>query len=122
RLNPKNTVPAFINDFGNINLLEAVFAHNPGLYLAKGASMKVLGKVLGKERDPLAHLSKSFQSISGYMGNAKPPTPAPTLALPPGRPGAPSFVNNQRAIPLPAGGNTTLRTTFGGPLTPKKVK
>jgi hypothetical protein len=110
-------IPQYINDFGNINILEAVFAHNPALYLAKGGAMKVLSKVLGAQRDPLDHLSKAFQAVEGYLGQTKPPTEPPTLALPPGN-RAPSQVSSGAPINLPAAGSSNLRTTIGSPKLP----
>jgi hypothetical protein len=111
-----NGIPQYINDFGNINLLEAIFAHNPALYVAKGAAMKIMSKVLGGERDPLVNLSKAFQNVAKYHGVAA-PVDAPVLALPPGNRGAASQVSSGAPINLPAAGagNSNTRTTFGLP-------
>jgi hypothetical protein len=73
---PGGGIPQYINDFANINLLEAAFAHNPGLYLAKAGGMKVLSKVLATQRDPLDHLSKAFQAIKSYT-DQRPALPTP---------------------------------------------
>lgn len=105
---PGGGIPQYINDFANINLLEAAFAHNPAFYLAKAGGMKVLSKVLGTQRDPLDHLSKAFQAVQGYMRNAKPPQESPTLALPPGVRGSPSTVSSGYKIGLPQKAQSTL--------------
>jgi hypothetical protein len=92
----------YIYDFGNLNLLDAVFAHNPALYVAKVVSMKVLSRVLGGQRDPLENLSKAFKNVSQYLGDAKPPQDVPTLALPPRQAGRSIAGQFRRADQAPA--------------------
>lgn len=101
-------LPQYINDFGNINLLEAAFAHNPAFFLAKAGGMKILAKVLATQRDPIDHLSNAFKSIQSYLGNAKPPAEAPTLALPPGIRGAPSRAGSGYKLSLPQRAQSTV--------------
>jgi len=105
-------IPQYINDFANINLLEAAFAHNPALYLAKAGGMKILGYTLGKQRDALDHLSNAFRSIQAYKGAPAGLAETPTLALPPGVRGAPSQAGSGYKISLPSDAKpeTNLRT------------
>lgn len=101
-------IPQYINDFGNIDIFDAIFAHNPGLYVARGIGKKVLARILGGERDPLANLSKAFKAVESYMGGVKPTPEAPTLALPPGTRGAPSEVRPNGQTLLPERSQSTL--------------
>lgn len=105
-------IPQYMNDFGNIDILDAALTHNPALFVARGAAKKVLAKVLSGERDPLANLSKAFKNVAKYNKGVA-PTTAPTLALPPGTRGAPSQVYSGHPIVLPTQRETNLRTTFG---------
>ena len=109
---PGGGIPQYLNDFGNIDLLDAIFTHNPALFVARGAAKKFIANRLGIQRDSMDHLSKAFQSIGKYVGSPKPMTDAPVLALPPGTPGAGSSVGSGATINLPATGENNGRTTF----------
>lgn len=106
--NPGKGIPQYINDFGNIELLEAAFAHNPALYVAKSAGMKVLAKVLGNQRDPLLNLSKAFKSVEKYVGAGKMPTEVPPLALPPGSRGTGPQIKSGPTMELPQRSPSTI--------------
>jgi hypothetical protein len=110
---PGKGIPQYINDFGNLDLLDAFLTHNPALFVARGLGKKVLAKVLGDQRDPLQNLSKAFQAIEAYKGSPTPLTETPMLALPPGSRGAGSQVGSGAPINLPAQPDTNTRTTFG---------
>jgi hypothetical protein len=105
-------IPTYINDLGNADLILAALSHDPTLFLAKGVISKTIAAVKQGERDPLANLSKAFRNVADYH-KASPPAEPPTLALPPGRRGAPSEVSSSAPITLPTQRETNLRTTFG---------
>lgn len=85
-----NGLPQYINDFGNINMIDAIFSHNPAYVLTRGALLKATSKILSAERDPLGNMSKAFQAVKQYGGGKKAPEQPPILALPPGVRGNPS--------------------------------
>ncbi len=111
-------LPDYVDQYGNLSLIEALVSHNPAFFLAKGGFLKAIGALAKAERDPFVNLESAFKAIDKY-GGGDAVEQAPTLALPSGLGGAPKTqVFSGAPIKVaPKGANMEITTPMG--ITPK---